>query len=82
MITGGRALNWVGGVSLPNHIKLRMPGNQSMGVRRRERVLWVEGEEAQSNSEGPRVQIEGEGRWWRTDSQDVGAEAAIHSKSA
>ena len=48
MITGGKALNWLGAERLLNHIKLRMPDNLSTAVRLREISLVVERETAQT----------------------------------
>ena len=50
MITGGKALNRLGGESLLNLIKLRMPKNMSTAVRLREISLVVKRETAQTHS--------------------------------
>jgi hypothetical protein len=44
---GGRALNGLGGASLPNPIKLRIPRSDCPGVRRRVLRFVVERETAQ-----------------------------------
>ena len=49
-ITGGKALNGLGGESLPISIKLRMPHKWSPGVRLREISLVVKRETAQTYS--------------------------------
>ena len=47
---GGRALNGLGGESLPKPIKLRMPDNASMAVRLWEISFMVKRETAQTHS--------------------------------
>ena len=49
-ITGGKALNGLGGESLLNPIKLRMPDNCLSGVRQWEISFIVERERAQTHS--------------------------------
>ena len=50
MITGGKALNRLGGESLLNPIKLRMADNEILGVTLREISFVVERETAQTHS--------------------------------
>ena len=50
MITGGKALNRLGGESLLNLIKLRMPDNLIAAVRLCEISFIVERETAQTHS--------------------------------
>ena len=47
---GGKALNELGGASLLNSIKLRMPDNRFTGVRQCEISLIVKRETAQTHS--------------------------------
>ena len=49
-ITGGKALNRLGGESLPTLIKLRIPDKRIIGVRLREISLVVKRETAQTYS--------------------------------
>ena len=49
-ITGGKALNELGGESLLNSIKLRMADNELLGVTLREISFVVERETAQTHS--------------------------------
>ena len=53
-----------------------------MGVRPHEISWAVERETAQTAGQGPKVRAKWERMWGLEDSQDVGSEAAMHSKSA
>ncbi len=50
LVNGGRALDGLGGESLPNPTKLRIPLTQSLGVRQRGISFVVERETAQTIS--------------------------------
>ena len=53
-----------------------------MGVRLHEISWAVKRERAQTFSYGPQVRVKWKRMWDFEDNQDVGSEAAIHSKSA
>ena len=53
-----------------------------MGVRLHEISWVVKRERAQTCSEGPQVRVKWKRMWDLEDNEDVGSEAAIHSKSA
>ena len=82
MITGGKALNGLGVERLLNPIKLRMPDNpecssQTMGDKFHGR---------KGNSPDPQLRSQSMFKWKRMwnceNNQDVGLEAATHSKNA
>ena len=82
MITGGKALNGLGVERLLNPIKLRIPDNlecssQTMGDK-------FHGQKG--NSPDPQLRSQSMFKWKRMwnceNNQDVGSEAATHSKSA
>ena len=59
-----------------------MPRNRLSGVRLHEISWAVKRERAQTYSYGPQVRVKWKRMWDFEDNQDVGSEAAIHSKSA
>ena len=59
-----------------------MPRSRCTGVRLHEISWVVKREKAQTASQGPKVRVKWKRMWDLEDNQDVGSEAATHSKSA
>ena len=78
MITGGKALKWLGAERLPNLIKLGIPDN----MKYRSQTARDKFRCRKGNSPDPQLRSPNMFKWKRMwgceDNQDVGSEAAIH----
>ena len=79
---GGRALNSRGGVKACRRISNSECRALRPGVRLYEISWTVERETAQTAGQGPKGRVKWQRMWGLEDNQDVGSEAATHSKSA